>query len=79
MTKNSDVWGIWESSTKNKKYSMKTCSISGRKFKATTENFYRNNNSSDGLHPYHKEFDNFRRVTGTSVNKVRNLVNLIKG
>jgi len=37
-----------------------------------------NNNSPDGLHPYHKAFDNFRRVTGASVEKVRELVNLIK-
>ena len=56
---------------------MKTCSISGRKFKANHDNFYVNENSSDGLHPYHKSFDNFRRVTGASVNQVRNLVTLI--
>ena len=56
---------------------MKTCSISGRKFKANHDNFYVNENSSDGLHPYHKSFDNFRRTTGASVEQVRNLVNLI--
>ena len=56
---------------------MKTCSISGRKFKANHDNFYVNENSSDGLHPYHKSFDNFRRTTGASVDKVRNLVTLI--
>ena len=56
---------------------MKTCSISGIKFKANHDNFYVNENSSDGLHPYHKSFDNFRRTTGASVDKVRNLVTLI--
>ena len=56
---------------------MKTCSISGKKFKANHDNFYVNENSSDGLHPYHKSFDNFRRTTGASVDKVRNLVTLI--
>ncbi len=56
---------------------MKTCSISGKQFKANNENFYTNNNSKDNLHPYHKEFDNFRRQTNSSVNQVRNLVTLI--
>jgi len=56
---------------------MKTCSISGKKFKANSNNFYHNKNASDNLHPYHKQFDNFRRVTNASVEQVRNLVNLI--
>ena len=56
---------------------MKTCTISGKKFVANTANFYSNQNSSDNLHPYHKQFDNFRRVTNASVEQVRNLVNLI--
>jgi len=56
---------------------MKTCSISGKRFKANTDNFYVNANSNDNLHPYHKNFDNFRRTTGASVDQVRNLVTLI--
>jgi hypothetical protein len=56
---------------------MKTCGISGKKFKANNDNFYFSRTSSDGLHPYHKSFDNFRRVTGASVMQCRNLVNLI--
>ena len=56
---------------------MKTCSISGKKFKADNNNFYHNENTPDNLHPYHKSFDNFRRVTGASVEKVRELVTLI--
>ena len=56
---------------------MKTCGISGKKFKANNDNFYFSRTSNDGLHPYHKSFDNFRRVTGASVSQCRNLVNLI--
>ena len=56
---------------------MKTCSISRKKFKANTDNFYVNEDSNDNLHPYHKDFDNFRRTTGASVEQVRNLVTLI--
>ena len=55
----------------------KVCTISGKKFDANTDNFYVNSNSNDGLHPYHKDFDNFRRVTRASVDKVRELVTLI--
>tara|TARA_R110000744_G_scaffold62319_6_gene128593 strand:- start:942 stop:1166 length:225 start_codon:yes stop_codon:yes gene_type:complete len=55
----------------------KTCSISGKRFKANSENFYANASASDGLHPYHKSFDNFRRSTGANVAQCRKLVNLI--
>ena len=58
-------------------YKMKTCSISGKKLRANNKNFYVNNSSSDGLHPYSKEMDNMRRTLGVSVNKVKDLVNLI--
>ena len=58
-------------------YKMKTCTISGKRFRANNNNFYVNSNSPDGLHPYHKSFDNFRRVTNASVDQCRNLVNLI--
>ena len=56
---------------------MKTCSISGKKFKANNDNFYVNENANDNLHPYHKDFDDFRRTTGSSVEQVRKLVTLI--
>ena len=46
---------------------MKTCTISGNKFSANTNNFYVNHGAPDSLHPYHKAFDNFRRVTNASV------------
>jgi hypothetical protein len=56
---------------------MKTCAISGKKFKANNDNFYSSSTSADNLHPYHKSFDNFRRSTGATVNQCRKLVNLI--
>ena len=56
---------------------MKTCSISGKRFKANLDNFYVNENANDNLHPYHKDFDDFRRTTGSSVEQVRKLVTLI--
>ena len=61
-----------------KSYKMKTCTISGKKFRANNKNIYVNNNSNDGLHPYSKGMDNLRRTLGVSVNKVKQLVNLIK-
>ena len=54
---------------------MKTCSISGKKFKANTDNFYVNENSSDNLHPYHKDFDNFRRTTGATKEQIMRMFN----
>ena len=58
-------------------YKMKTCTISGKRFRADNKNFYVNKNSNDGLHPYSKSMDNYRRMLGVSVNKVKQLVNLI--
>ena len=60
-----------------KRTKSKICTISGKKFKATSDNFYHNDSYSDNLHPYHKSFDNFRRSTGASVGQCRKLVNLI--
>ena len=60
-------------------YKMKTCSISGKRFRANSKNFYINKNSKDGLHPYSKSMDNLRRTMGVSVDKVKQLVNLING
>ena len=61
------------------KYKMKTCLISGKRFKATKDDFYFNANSKDKLHPYHKKFDDFRRTSGASVRQVKELVTLING
>ena len=59
-------------------YKMKPCTISGKKFRANNKNFYVNNSSNDGLHPYSKQMDNLRRTLGVSVRKVKDLINLIK-
>ena len=58
-------------------YKMKTCSISGKRFRANNKNFYINKSSKDGLHPYSKQMDNLRRTLGIPVDKVKQLVNLI--
>ena len=64
MTKNSEI----------RQYG-KECTISGKFYDANEDNFYVNNNSSDGLHPYHKYYDNARRSTGISVDKLREIIN----
>ena len=66
MTKNSEI----------RNYG-KVCTISGKSFPGNVDNFYINKNANDGLHPYHKDFDDFRRVNKVSVDKVRELVTLI--
>ena len=58
-------------------YKMKTCAISGKRFRANNKNFYVNRNSNDGLHPYSKGMDNLRRKLSVSVDKTKELVNLI--
>ena len=62
-----------------KSYKMKPCSISGKRLRANNKNFYINRSSEDGLHPYSKQMDNLRRTLGVSVDKVKELVNLING
>ena len=58
-------------------YKMKTCAISGKRFRANNKNFYVNRNSNDGLHPYSKGMDNLRRKLSVSVDKTKELINLI--
>ncbi len=59
------------------RFKQKTCTISGKRFRANSDNFYVNTNAADKMHPYHKSFDNFRRTTGASVAQCRKLVNLM--
>ena len=54
---------------------MKTCTISGNAYSANGSNFYSNQNSEDGLHPYHKFYDNTRRTHGMSVETLRKIIN----
>jgi hypothetical protein len=37
--------------------------------------FYVNNSTKDGLHPYSKKADNFRRRTGVNANNLRTMFN----
>ena len=66
----------------------RTCTVTG--MKTSTNNFYSNQNhvkavdnmrrnSNDGLHPYSKGMDNLRRKLSVSVDKTKELVNLING
>ena len=64
MTKNSEI----------RQYG-KECTISGKSFDANVNNFYINKNSNDGLHPYHKFYDNMRRTHGISVETLRKIIN----
>ena len=63
--------------TKTLRHYGKVCTISGKSFPGNLDNFYVNRNADDGLHPYHKDFDDFRRVNKVSVDRVRELVTLI--
>ena len=62
-----------------KSLKIKILTISGKKFRANNKTLYVNNSSNDGLHPYSKQMDNMRRTLGISVDKVKELVNLING
>ena len=53
----------------------KVCTMSGKSFPANLDNFYHNGNSNDGLHPYHKFYDNMRRTHGISVETLRRIIN----
>ena len=64
MTKNSEI----------RNYG-KVCTISGTTYPADYDNFYHNSNSEDGLHPYHKFYDNMRRAHGMSVDRLRKIIN----
>ena len=58
---------------RRKKVTSKQCAITGMNF-PTTE-FYVNNSSKDGLHPYTKKADNFRRRTGVNASDLRQMFN----
>ena len=64
MTKNSEI----------RQYG-KECTISGKFFDCNSDNFYHSSTSNDGFHPYHKYYDNVRRSTGISVDKLREIIN----
>ena len=47
----------------------KVCNVTGIKFPVTE--FYENKNTPDGLHPYSKYADNYRRTTDFSTKELR--------
>ena len=58
---------------RNKKITTKQCAMTGMNFPVTE--FYVNNSTKDGLHPYSKKADNFRRRTGMNANDLRTMFN----
>tara|TARA_B100001250_G_scaffold82625_1_gene68171 strand:- start:757 stop:960 length:204 start_codon:yes stop_codon:yes gene_type:complete len=62
---------------KNKK--TKKCDLTG--IRLPVKEFYVNHNTTDGLHPYSKQADNFRRRlkgTGIGTTQLRNMFNKLK-
>ena len=58
---------------RTRKVTTKQCAMTGMNFPVTE--FYVNNSTKDGLHPYSKKADNFRRRTGVSANDLRTMFN----
>ena len=58
---------------RTRKITTKECAMTGMNFPVTE--FYVNNSTKDGLHPYSKKADNFRRRTGISANNLRTMFN----
>ena len=58
---------------RRKKVTSKQCAITGMNF--PTNEFYVNNSSKDGLHPYTKKADNFRRRTVVNPSDLRQMFN----
>tara|TARA_R100001509_G_scaffold52511_2_gene28848 strand:+ start:955 stop:1158 length:204 start_codon:yes stop_codon:yes gene_type:complete len=58
---------------RKRKITTKQCAMTGMNFPVTE--FYANNSSVDGLHPYSKKADNFRRRTGMNASDLRTMFN----
>ena len=58
---------------RTRKVKTKECAMTGMNFPVTE--FYVNKNTSDGLHPYSKKADNFRRRTGVNAGDLRKMFN----
>ena len=58
---------------RTRKITTKECAMTGMNFPVTE--FYVNKSANDGLHPYSKKADNFRRRTGISANNLRTMFN----
>ena len=60
---------------RKRKVITKQCAMTGMNFPVTE--FYVNNSTTDGLHPYSKKADNFRRRTGVNASDLRNMFNTL--
>jgi len=60
---------------RKRKVTTKQCAMTGMNFPVTE--FYVNNSTTDGLHPYSKKADNFRRRTGLNASDLRNMFNTL--
>ncbi len=60
---------------RKRKITTKQCAMTGMTFPVTE--FYVNNSTTDGLHPYAKKADNFRRRTGVNASDLRNMFNTL--
>ncbi len=60
---------------RKRKITTKQCAMTGMNFPVTE--FYVNNSTTDGLHPYSKKADNFRRRTGMNASDLRNMFNTL--
>ena len=60
---------------RKRKVTTKQCAMTGMNFPVTE--FYANSNTNDGLHPYSKKADNFRRRTGINASDLRNMFNTL--
>lgn len=58
---------------RTRKVTTKQCAMTGMNFPVTE--FYVNKSTKDGLHPYSKKADNFRRRTGVNANDLRTMFN----
>jgi len=56
---------------RKRKVTTKECAMTGMNFPVTE--FYKNNTTADGLHPYAKKADNFRRRTGVNAADLRTM------
>ena len=58
---------------RKRKITTKQCTMTGITFPVTE--FYANSTTTDGLHPYTKKADNFRRRTGIDASDLRTMFN----
>ena len=54
----------------------KKCDVTGLEF--SVEDFYSNPRTQDGLHPYAKHVDNFRRTNNYSTEELRRVFQTLK-